>query len=143
MSQPAQKACRATGTIRVARFVKLDSTADHSVLECDANDRIFGISQMGGREAPLPSVTADPPQAAQAGDTVNVYTNGANSVLLQIGSGGCTAGALLESDADGKGVVAPETAGSKRNYGARALAAAAENEYCPVEVLIGVLTTET
>lgn len=133
---------RAGGTIRVARFVKLDSSASFTVLEADANDRLYGISTIGSREAPLPSVTADPPQAAVAGDSVRVHTLG-EECLLRIGAGGCTAGALLESDNDGQGVVAVETAGSKRNYGARALEDALQGNYCRVEVLIGVLTTET
>lgn len=129
------KAMYANGTIRVSRFVKVDTTRNNAVVEGTANCVIRGISQEGGRTAPIPSVTTDPVEAAQAGENVNVYTQG-QDCLLRIGSGGCTAGDLLESDADGDGVTVAATAASVRNIGAQALEAASAGELCKVQVLI-------
>lgn len=129
MTIPAPLAMRANGTIRVGRFIKIDTSDNNSVLEADANEQVFGVSGMGGREAPIPSATADPPEAAQAGDNIEIHTLG-TSTLLQIGSGGCTAGDYLKSDADGKGVA---VAGSAiENVGAIALETASEDEYALV-----------
>lgn len=136
------KAFRANGTIRVARFVKIDPADNNSVLECDANERTIGISQIGGRTAPIPSVTTDPPEAAQSGEDVMVHLQGENCLLL-IGSGGVTAGGLLKADADGKGVAIDETAGNKEEAGAIALETAAADTYCKVEVRVQTVTTET
>jgi hypothetical protein len=129
------KAMYANGTIRVSRFVKVDTTRNNAVVEGTANAAIRGISQEGGRVAPIPSVTTDPVQAAIAGENINVYTSG-EDCLLRIGSGGCTAGDYLESDADGDGVTVAATAASVRNVGAQALETAVEGELCKVEVLI-------
>lgn len=132
----------ANGTIRVARFVKIDSSDNNSVLEADANERVIGISQIGGRTAPTPDVTTDPPEAAQAGEHLNVHFVG-EECLLRIGSGGCAAGALLKSDADGQGVAIAESAGNKQEAGAMALETASENEYARVVVRAQTVTTET
>lgn len=120
---------RANGTIRRARFVKLDTTDNNSVLEADANEKVVGIATVGGREAPIPAVTADPPEAAQSGDQVAVHSTGEeDTVLLEAGTGGWTAGDEIESDADGKGVTAAATAASVRNIGAIAMETVAAGE---------------
>lgn len=133
------KAYIAGGTIRVSRFVKLKSDDNNVVQEADANEKVIGISQEGGRVAPIPTVTADPVEAAQAGEHLNVHLPGGlrKDISLVIGSGGCNAGDRLKSDADGKGVVIASTGTTIQHYGAIAMAAASENELCPVEIVIG------
>lgn len=134
------KVMRANGTIRVGRFVTIDVADNNSVNESNGNEQVVGISDMGGREAPIPSVTADPPQAAQAGDSVAIHEPGAtNSVLLYLGTGGCTAGDRLESDADGAGVTMVTTAETIRHIGAIAQETGSAGEY--VKVIPVIFTT--
>lgn len=121
------------GTIRRARFVKVSTAADNTVLEADANEACFGISTEGGRAAAIPSESADPPEAAQSGEQLEIFTAGM-WCNLEIGSGGCTAGAELKSDSDGKGVLRAVSGTTLQNVGAIALAAASEGELCPVQV---------
>lgn len=128
----------AGGNILPSRFVKVSTAADNTVLQStdgagSAGDRVCGVSQEGGREPPLPSVTTM--YAGQAGDNILVYGN-TQTCLLTIGSGGCTRGDRLKSDANGKGITA-STAGN--NYGAIALRSALENELVEVEVQIGLV----
>lgn len=132
------KVMKAGGTIRRARFVKISTTENNRCLEADANERVIGISQIGGREAPLPSVTADPPEAAQDDDHVRIHTSNTEreDIVLEIGSGGITAGALIKSDADGKGVAAATSGTTLQWVGAVALEAASDGELCKVELLI-------
>lgn len=127
----------AGGTIRRSRFVKQSTTENNTCLEADANEQTIGISQIGGREAPIPSVTADPPEAAQDGDLVNIHCNEGlrDDVVLEIGSGGITAGAQIKSDADGKGVAAATTGTTVQWVGAIALEAASAGELCKVLVV--------
>lgn len=129
----------AGGTIRRARFVKLSTTANNTVLESDANELLYGIAQVGGRTAPIPDVTDDPPNAAISGDRLNVHEDG-EECLLEIGTGGVTAGDLIESDADGKGVTAATTAASVRYVGAQALETAAAGTLSRVKVRIETKT---
>lgn len=136
------KAFRANGTIRVGRFVKIDPSDNHAVLEADANERIWGVAQVFGREVPFTASADDPPIAANDGDNVAVYAPG-EDVLIYIGSGGCTAGDLLKSDADGKGVSLAETAGSKEHAGAMVEETASENEFAKAVVHRETVTTET
>ena len=127
----------ANGTIRVSRFVKMDTADNNSVLEADANEKVVGISQNGGREAPIPSVTADPPEAAQAADQLAVLGPGEEEdVLLYAGTGGWTSGDELESDADGAGVTAGTGAASVRNIGAIGLETVSAGEYGKVKPVI-------
>lgn len=126
---------RANGTIRRARFCKIDASDNNSVLEADANERTIGISQIGGRETPLPSVNADPAEAANSGDNVMVHgiNSGRQDISLEIGSGGCTAGDLLKSDADGKGIKSATTGTTVQWIGAIALETASDGELAKVE----------
>lgn len=112
------------GTIRRARFVRLDPAANNRVLEADANSPIYGIAQVGGHGTPIPDVTADPPEAAIATLHLNVHEEGAECDL-EIGAGGVTAGDVIESDAEGRGITALTTVATVRNIGARALESAA------------------
>ena len=117
------KSYTAGGTIRVSRFVNLSTTETNTVLEADANEKVTGITQAGGRTAPTPDVTTDPVEAAQDGETLGVHVAGeldSQTVLLELGTGGATAGDYLESDADGKGVTAATTAETIRYIGAEA-----------------------
>ena len=125
----------AAGTIRRARFVKLNPSANNQVLEADANEIVFGISQVGGRDAPIPENTTDPPNAAVIGDHLNVHQLGVEC-LLEAGSGGWAADARLKSDADGKGVAIATTGTTIQHVGARALEAASAGELGRVVVMI-------
>ena len=123
------KAYQANGTVIRSRFVKIDATDNNAVLACGANEGAVGISMPGGREAPIPSVTADPPEAAQAGDQLTVFTlHDEDAVLLEAGAGGFTAGDQIESGAGGVGITAVTTSGTVRNIGAIAVETAAAGE---------------
>ena len=128
---------RATGTIRVSRFVT--PSADSSVAESNSGDLPVGISQQGGRAAPVPANTTSPVEAAIAGDQLNVFSEG-EFCLLTLGVGGCTAGALLKSDNDGQGVALAGTAGTREFYGARAIEAGTAGTLVRVQVLTGSQT---
>jgi hypothetical protein len=124
----------AGGTIRRCRFVFQDSTTDFRVVEGTANCAVTGISQQEGRTAAIPSETADPPQAAQAGEALNIYQTPGDIVLLEIGTGGITRGDLIESASDGTGITALTTVETVRNIGARAVESAAAGELARVEI---------
>lgn len=128
------KLMRAGGTIRRARFVNILTSANNTVEEADANDRTIGISQVGGREAPIPSVSASPPEAAQSGDQLQIFLPG-EPALLEIGSGGCTAGDELISDTNGCGVIRATTGTTIQNVGAIALETAVAGELAKVFVV--------
>lgn len=132
------KVYSAGGTIRVARFVKVSTTENNTVLEADANERVIGVSQLGSREAPLPAVTTDPPNAATDGDTLNVHTmdSAREDIVVRVGSGGITAGALLKSDADGNAVLAATTGTTVQWISGVSLEAASEGEYAKIALLI-------
>lgn len=121
----------AGGDIRPARFVKVSTAADNAVLEADANEAIIGIATEATQDAPIPGASAN---AAESGDPVKVYTIG-SECLLEIGSGGVTAGAEIKSDADGKGVLAATTGTTVQNIGAVALEAASAGELARVVVV--------
>lgn len=125
---------RANGTIRVSRFVKIDTADNNSVLECGTNGKAFGISQHGGRTAPIPEVTTDPVQAAIAGENLQVFTAG-QCCLLFLGTGGCVAGDYLKSDSTGGGVKSAVGGfGVNQRVGAIALETASAGELAMVQV---------
>ena len=105
----------AAGDIRPARFVKM--SADHKVLECDANDRIFGIAQDGGNKAPIPETTTI--LAAEADQNVAIWQP-VEECLLEVGAA-VTQNDRLKSDADGKGVAIASSGTTLQHYGAIAL----------------------
>lgn len=117
----------ANGTIRPSRFVKLDTTADGKVLEADAGDQIYGISQPGTRNTPYSDL--DDGNAAKTGETLKIFGPPEKGVLLELG-GTVTRGQLLKSDADGKGVNAGT---DKDQYGAVAEASGVSGELIPVQ----------
>jgi len=129
------KSMMANGTIVFSRFVKLDPTANHKVIQCAAvNDFIFGIAGDEARTAPTPDVGITPYQAAQVGEPVDVHPN-TGECLLAIGTGGCKAGDRLTSDSTGQGVTNPRT-GHPPHIGAIALTAANASELALVQVCI-------
>ena len=134
------KALRAGGTIRRCRFVK-GGAADHTVIEADANDRILGIADEPGREAPIPSVTADPPEAALVDDSVRIFFAG-ETCQIEL-SATIARFSLVKSDADGKAVILAETAGLKEECGAMTLESGLNGELVRCIVRPQTLTTET
>ena len=118
------------GTIRPSRFVKISTAADQTFLEADANEQTIGIAQDWQRDAPIDGADVD---AAEAGDPLSVNPIGC-TCLLQIGSGGVTAGDEIKSDADGKGVTRATTGTTVQNVGAIALETAVEDELARVFV---------
>lgn len=130
MASEAQK-YTAGGTIRPSRFVKLNTSADFTVDEADANERIIGISQTGTRDAP--GVTGAGTDAASAEEEVMVFHPG-QVAPLEAGSGGWSAGDMLKSDADGKGVIVATTGQARQWVGAIAEEAAAEGEIASVRI---------
>jgi hypothetical protein len=133
---PSPRAYRATGNITVASFVTLATSANHSVSQAGANSIPIGISQQGGGEAPLPSVTANPVVAATAGQTVDVVGEG-EVTLLRLGTGGAAPGDLLKPDANGQGIKLAGTAGALEWYGARSLEAGVAGALVRVVTMIG------
>ena len=126
----------ANGNINVARIVKIDNTAgaNFRVIQADASsDKSVGISQQGTYQPP--GVVGSDAFAAHAGQPVFVAAVGEETLLL-IGTGGCTQGDLLTSDASGQGVTIAFTAGSGTVYAvAFALEAALFGELARVCVL--------
>lgn len=119
------------GTIRTARFVKVSTAADHTVLEADANEATIGISSDAAQDAPIPGASTN---AGETGDSMMVNPIG-SCPLLTIGSGGCTRGDELKSDADGKGVTRATTGATMQWVGAIAMESASEDELCRVMVV--------
>lgn len=117
-------ALKANGTIRRARFVKIDTTGDNECLEADANDAIIGISADSAQDAPIPSASEN---AAEAGDMLHINTIGTVG-LLEAGSGGWTPGAEIKSDADGKGVLVATTGTTIQEIGAIGIETVADGE---------------
>jgi hypothetical protein len=124
----------AGGTIAPCRFVSMTATgatpADHTVFQATAGagtegDQVDGISQEGTR------AFDNSTQAATATDHLKVYGPG-DVCLLELGSGGCNAGALLKSDASGKGIAITT---DQDRVGARALQAGAAGTKVRVQVL--------
>ena len=113
---------KASADIRVSRFVKASGT--NTVAECDAG------------AAPLPGYTE---LSATSGNPASLYLAGDGQqedrpILLILGSGGATFGALLKADTDGAGVA---VASDKDCYGAFALAAGSAGETIPVRLMVG------
>lgn len=130
----------ASGTIIVSRFVKSSGSATVAA-NTTAGGKVVGISQDSGHSPPLPSLTADPVEAAKSGMTLNVHCHfeGNNFPCVEIGSGGCTAGDYLVSDNTGKAVVAA-TAG--HTVAAIAMETASAGEKAKVR-LVGPFTFYT
>lgn len=99
----------ASEDIRPMRFVTLDADSgkNFQVEECDADQYVLGISHDSGRRAP--GVDSTSTLAAKDGDPLSVFMPGSVANLV-IGTGGCTAGDLLVSGADGEGLAVADPA---------------------------------
>lgn len=132
------KVLTAVGTIPTAVFVTMDSVgADNAVKVAAANTFPYGISDQGGKFAPLPVVTTDPPTHAEAGDGCTIHTPSSGSaqdstVMLRI-LATVTRGQRLMPSTDGKGI--PATTG--KYYGAMADESGVSGEMIRVTPLIG------
>jgi hypothetical protein len=132
MASEAQK-YTAGGTIRPSRIVKLNTSADFTVDEADANERAIGIAQTGLRDAP--GLNGAGTDAAAAGEEVMVFHPG-QVAPLEIGSGGCSAGDLLKSDADGKGVIVATTGQTRQWVSAIAEESGSDGDVISVRVMV-------
>lgn len=94
----------ASGNISPSRFVtKSASSGEPIVTQAGSNVLVWGISQPSTRYVPLTGL--DDGYAAIAGETLNVFGEGADECLLEI-AGTIIAGQPIKSDSNGKGVVA-------------------------------------
>lgn len=116
----------AGGNIAPSRFVKL-STTEGQVLQCGANEAVFGISQASTRRLALAGW--DDGYAAVEGENINVIGPGDDVALLELG-GTVAVGAYLKSNADGKGVTANT---DKDQVGAQALQAGVAGDLIKVK----------
>ena len=99
---------KAGGTIHIARFVKLDSTA-YQILECTSGDAALGIMQEGMSSPPGLNSSVDATVAAVSGDkaTFNIYQAGDLCRVWCINA--VTAGQMLKASTGGKAT--PHTSG--------------------------------
>jgi hypothetical protein len=121
----------AGGTIRPARFVKY-GTSEGTVLEADAAEQIFGVSQKEQRR--LATFLSDG-NAAISGEIVGVHGPG-EVCYLEI-AGTITLGTRLKSDADGKGV---GSVADDEEYGAVAEQSGVSGDLILVRVQPGTLS---
>ena len=134
------KVLTAAGTIPTSVFVTMDSVGeDNAVIKATANTFPYGISGQGGKYAPLPSVTTDPPTHAEDGDQCQIHMPSSGdpqdaTVMLRIGDT-VTRGQRLMPNADGEGI--PVTTG--KYYGAIADESGVDGEMIRVTPLIGLM----
>ena len=124
---------RAGATLYPKRFVTLQTDEDLTVEESNAGDMPIGVTGIGSRAAPIPSVTVV--EHAIVGEQPMIHGLGEEAFITA--GDNITAGAKLKPDNDGKAVVA--SAGDK--YGGTALSAAATGEDCRIFIQNGVLET--
>lgn len=125
---------QANATIVTATIVMIDSSRNNAVIPCTSNGKAFGVADLGSRDASIPSITTDPPNAALQGEMIKVYTAG--HVAMLRASGPITAGADIKSGASsGTGVVCTDTTSSGKEYSVgQAMEAAASGEIFKVLV---------
>jgi hypothetical protein len=131
MARAAAPAFLAGGTINPSRFMKHSTSANHTLLESDANEPVIGISSEAAQDAPIPGAGAD---AAASGEALKGYFLG-DVCPLELG-GDVVAGDYLKSDADGKGVAAATTGTTMQHVGAIALSAGASGNKILVQIVI-------
>lgn len=122
----------AGGNIAPARFVKISTAADHTILQAGAGDKAIGVTHKGVRNAPYSSLNDG--YAAIAGESgFRVFFEG-EVCHLELGTGGATAGDRLKSDTNGKGVA---VASDEDWYGAEALETGSAGDVILVRVVTG------
>ena len=119
---------KATGNIAPSRFVKMATTADMSVAQAGAGDKVIGISPPFTRRTPYSSL--DDGYCAVSGEDVPVFTTN-DECMLELG-GTVTAFDRLKSDTDGKGVT---TTTNLDEIGAIALVSGVSGQLIRVRVL--------
>ena len=130
----------AKGTIRVSRFVVIDSSNDNAGLESAANGKIIGIASEADENAPIPGATQG--NAATTGRAFRMYGDG--DICQLIAGAAVTRGDLLESDSQGRGVNITVGTGQARYVGAQALeSASGAGESIRVQVSIQKSTGDT
>jgi len=119
---------QANATVLVASIVMIDTSRNNTVIPCTSNAKAFGVSDLGSRDASIPSITTNPPEAAEQGETLKVYCTG-RMAMLRAG-GPITPGADIKSgDATGVGVVCTDGSSSGKEYSVgQAIEAAASGE---------------
>lgn len=121
----------ASGNIAPSRFVTKSASSGEPVLaQAGANADCYGISAPYVRRIALSGL--DDGYAAIAGSQLNVIGPGDDEALLALG-GTVTAGQLIKSDADGKGVAATANLDRAR---ARAKRNGVAGDLIPVQPLI-------
>ena len=123
----------ASGNISPARFVKI--SGEFSVAQSGAGEEIIGVAQEGSLAPPGIAEALGGSQtyyAATSGKTLKVFGLG-DVCVVTAGTGGCTAGSKVKSDADGKAVNVGTTAGTF-NVGGIALQTVNAGEKCLILV---------
>jgi len=123
----------ASGNISPARFVKI--SGEFSVAQSGAGEEIIGVAQEGSLAPPGIAEALGGSQtyyAATSGKTLKVFGLG-DVCVVTAGTGGCTAGSKVKSDADGKAVNVGTTAGTF-NVGGIALQTVNAGEKCLIQV---------
>ena len=123
----------ASGNISPARFVKI--SGQFSVAQSGAGEEIIGVAQEGSLAPPGIAEALGGSQtyyAATSGKTLKVFGLG-DVCVVTAGTGGCTAGSKVKSDADGKAVNVGTTAGTF-NVGGIALQTVNAGEKCLIQV---------
>jgi len=135
MATSEGKSFFASGNISPAVFVKLVSTDNFAVAQCQSlADTPYGISQQGTFDPPgFVGATAYAANAPPPAESILVFHEG-DVCLLQAGTAGFNAGDRLGSDVNGLGVTV--TSGA---YGAIAFQTTAAGALGRVEVQIGKL----
>jgi len=125
---------QANGTIVIGSLVAIDSTRNNAVIACNTGLKPFGIAQMGSRDASIPSITTNPPNAAIVNEAVLVYPIG-HTCLVRVGTGGLSAGNDVKSgDSTGVGVACTESSSDEWSVG-QVIEAAAAGEYAKIVVM--------
>lgn len=119
---------KAGGDINPKRFVVIDATDTNTVVEASGVTAVLvGISTDATKASPSDGAST---LAAEDGDHIETRMDG-EVALLNLGTGGATAGDKLTSDSDGKGI----TSSTDEDYwGALALESGSAGE--DIEVLI-------
>jgi len=128
----------AGASIRPSRILVASGAADHTkdrvcIEATNATTRPIGISQAGGREAPLPSVGTV--YAAKVNETLAVIGEGQQCSDLLLAAT-LQNGQLIMADSAGCGIVAT---GAGAWYVAQALGYGVAGDRIPVQVTIGQL----